>query len=109
MPTNVDFRFEAGEAVTLRFEPRTGETDISAWALRFRVFDADDPDTVLLTKTLGSGVEFVTDGEDGDFDVLLTESNTGTTLGAGAFPYDAWRTDAGSGTELANGHLIINP
>lgn len=104
MPARIDLACKAGAAVRIlcrRFKPR----DITGWTLQLRVFD-DRGGAVLLTLTLGAGIT-LTDATAGDFMIVLTATHTGTTLGAGSFWYDLWRTDSGSETPMAEGTLLV--
>lgn len=106
MPITTDFRITGGPGQALSFpgSPLPGDvTDITGWTLRVRVYTAAG--SLLYTLTEGAGIT-VDDAEAGEYTWSLTAAQT-TSMGAGSFRYDVWRTDSGSEAELANGALIL--
>jgi hypothetical protein len=89
-----------GEDVALNFT-LTPLTDITGWTLSFKVKQRLDDAAALLTIA-GS----ITTAAAGTFSVTLSAANT-TTLSAGRYTYDVWRTDSGSNAALAIGALTV--
>src|SRR5690348_2669450 len=108
MSYTTNFSINKGENVTLAFSPATTQTptDVTGWTLVFSVRHYFDDSAALLTITTtltANGQLTVTNAAQGLFNVDLTAAATGTVLGAGAFSWDVWRTDAGFEAELAGG------
>lgn len=103
MSTRQDFAANAGEDLVLTFTmnplPSGG---IAGWTLLCTV--KSSLTGAVLTTSAGT----VTDGPNGKFQVTLTRTQTGTTLGVGTWFYDVWRTDSGLQAQLAYGNLTLN-
>jgi hypothetical protein len=93
----------AGEAAVRTFSPPTPPVSVSGWTLRFVVLD-DFGGTAKLTLT-----PTILNATTGTFSVTLSSAQTLTTLGAGTWAWEAWRTDDGGETRVAFGHLVITP
>ena len=85
----------AGESRTFRVTARDENGAIApvdgASLIEFEVQDkVGDVDTPLIAKSLGSGIEFVTDGTDGEFDITLLPGDTdpNSSIAPGSFVYD---------------------
>lgn len=104
MSVRQNLECDAGAAVTVECAPLATE-DVTGWTLRFRVLSRRSGE-VLLTRTLGDGITLVSAAA-GTFEVSLSATHTGTTLGEGDYRFDLWRTDAGSEARLAHGRLLI--
>lgn len=84
-----------GEDLTLAF---THSGAITGWTITFNV--KLGPST-RLTKSAS-----IVDGSAGTYSVALTDADT-DTLTAGTYPYDVWRTTAGSERLLAQGQFVV--
>jgi hypothetical protein len=89
-----------GEDVSLNFT-LTPLTDITGWTLSFALKQRLDDPSARLTVA-GS----ITTASAGTFAVALSAANT-TSLSAGTYRYDVWRTDSGSAAALATGALTV--
>jgi hypothetical protein len=89
-----------GEDVTLNFRMVPVE-DITGWTMSFRLKQLIDDATVLLTVNAS-----ITTPAAGTFAVALSAAQT-TTVAAGYYAYDVWRTDSGSAAALALGTVVV--
>jgi hypothetical protein len=81
--------------------------DITGWALTFTIkLDPGDAGTVLVTKTVGSGIT-ITDGPNGKADVVIAEADGEKLLADHEYDYDLWRTDSGNKTPLTFGRIKL--
>lgn len=92
--------FYRGEDVAIVFT-MTPLTDISGWTIVFTLKAQPATPTSLLSisaslTTAGSGI----------FTVAISSTQT-TSLSAGTYAYDVWRTDSGSAAELSIGALAM--
>ena len=92
--------FYRGEDLALNFT-MTPLTDITGWTMSCRVKPAGADSPILLTISAT-----ITSAPAGTFAVAVTAAQT-TTLPAGAYSYDVWRTDSGSAAVLALGTLTM--
>ena len=81
-----------GESRTFRVTARDDDNEIvdvsGATLIEFEVQEAvEESDTPDISKSLGSGIEFVTDGTDGEFDITLLPGDT-DTLPPKTYKYD---------------------
>jgi hypothetical protein len=79
----------------------TPVTDITGWAISARVKQTPSDPTPLLTINAS-----LTSPAAGVFTVSLPAAST-TSLSAGTYAYDVWRTDGGSAAALALGTLTV--
>lgn len=110
MPITQEMAWYRGEAYSITDTVRnTAGTAvaITGWALAFTVRSDFDSDTVLLSKTTGSGIT-ITSGSGGVMTITITAANT-LALAAGEYVYDVQRTDSGSEALLTIGTLRVKP
>lgn len=89
-----------GSDVTLNFT-MTPLTDITGWTMSFRLKVNQGDPTALLTINAS-----ITTAAAGTFAVAITAAQT-TTLPAGQYMWDVWRTDSGSANPLALGPMTV--
>lgn len=94
-----------GEAVTLAFTLTGSDPDISAWVLKFYLFDPADGSQVF-SKTLGSGVT-ITSNVAGNRAWEVTLDRADTTGLSGHYQMEMVRDEAGAETVLSVGPLTI--
>jgi len=92
--------FYRGEDVTLNFT-MAPTTDITGWTMSFRIKTQLTDPVALLTVNAT-----ITVAAAGTFAVALTAAQT-TSLPAGTYDYDVWRTDSGSAAALALGKATV--
>jgi hypothetical protein len=96
MPNIVDSDF----TVTFVIEDEDGNPqDVSGWTFETRWYRER---TRELAHTLTDGVEFVSDGSDGQCNLVLTAAQS-KTLGGGNARVVIWRTDSGNRLVIAEG------
>jgi hypothetical protein len=94
----------AGEAWERTFSPNTPPAGgIGSYTLRYTAAK-DFGDPPIITKTPS-----IVDPTAGTFKAGMSSSETLTTLGAGTWACEAWRTDAGGETREAFWYLVISP
>ncbi len=103
MPAYALLEHAVGEDVTATVTFTT-VTAIAGWAIKFTVQDRDG--NVQFTKVTGGGIT-ITDGVNGIFTVAILRADT-SSLAAGSYRYDIWRTDSGSERELTAGEYRLN-
>lgn len=96
------------EDKTVRLQAPSGtvpEGGVSGWTVQHVISDGEGG-TVLLRKTLGSGVTLIS-GDDGIWDVSYSKSDLGTTLGEGSYWHCFERTDIGYGLVISRGPFQV--
>jgi hypothetical protein len=107
MAIRSDHECFAGERVVITYAHAEEETSVSGWTIATyvtaRLPVTGGEQVTALVAVAGS----ITDAAAGTFTSTLTATHTRTTLGAGVWDYQTWRTDAGGETTLAYGELKI--
>lgn len=99
----------AGEDKTITFTVQDDvhvAVNVSSWTFNFQLRLTRYNSTVLLSKTLGSGIAFVTNGTDGKVRVTLAQNDT-KSLKAGTYYYGLARTNSGSYDVVKEGQFVL--
>ncbi|MGK2965508.1 MAG: hypothetical protein ACSLFM_07865 [Tepidiformaceae bacterium] len=111
-PVTLDDEWFSGTDKTLEFTVVDADSvavNITGWALQW-VLTLKDSRTVMLTKTVGSGIT-ITSGAAGILQVAVadTDTNDFATGRTALYDYELRRTDAGNEDVLAYGTVVLRP
>ena len=81
-----------------------GSGSIAAWTFEFNLRD-QKTDAIVVTKTVGAGIT-ITDAANRVLTIALNDTDT-EPLRADQYLWDAWRTNDGSETCLADGTMDL--
>jgi hypothetical protein len=109
MAVAADIQWYKGEDVLipLQLSGLAPGTNITNWSIQFSVRVAFGAASLLITKTVGSGI-VITDPINWLITISVADGDT-SGLTPGGYVYDVSRTDAGSHAVLAVGNLQLLP